>query len=58
MNISSNLDKFSESIVNFADRWYSKSNLPKIMKEFLFLIIVLTGTLIGDLGTYLKKSKK
>ena len=43
------MDKLSEWMINKIDRWYVKSSLPKTLKEFIFLFVVLTATLIGDL---------
>jgi hypothetical protein len=58
MTISSKLDQLSETIVLAADCWYTKSILPKIIKEFLFLFMVLTGTLIGDIGHIIQNKTK
>lgn len=46
------LDLVSTWIVTKADKWYTKSNLPKLSKEMIFLVFVLTGTLIGDLSDF------
>ena len=50
LKVSKFFDKLSNFIIHRVDRWYVKSNLPKLIKEFLFLFAVLTGSLIGDLA--------
>lgn len=50
LKISKICDKLSNFIIKRVDCWYVKSNLPKMVKEFIFLFAVLTGSLIGDVS--------
>lgn len=52
------LDCLSLYIIKRSDQWYVKSNFPKMVKEFLFLGMILPANLIGDLADFLLNQRK
>lgn len=49
------MDKISEWMVDRIDKWHAKTSLPKIVKEFIFLFVVITATLSVELWNRFKK---
>lgn len=52
------LDRLSLYIIKRSDQRYVKSNFPKMVKEFLFLGMILPANLIGDLADFLLNQSK
>lgn len=49
------LDRLSNWIVDQINKWYTRTNLTKTFKEFIFLVVMITAILIGDLYDYFNK---
>ena len=50
--------RWLENLIVRTDKWYTKSNLPRTLKEFIFAAIVITTTLTIEICEYVIEYKR
>jgi hypothetical protein len=47
--------EFLKNLIDRTDRWYTKSRLPKTVKEVIFAVVVITSTLLIEVCEWISK---
>ena len=47
--------EFLKKLIDNTDKWYTKSRLPKTVKEVIFAVVVITSTLLIEFCEWISK---